>query len=168
MPSVSDPAVPSHSTEVQPPPRSSIPSVLSHTLPHSTMPKWVSVTLLFKEYLLDLVSSTLETFTKKGVSVKQLYLLHFWNTKSFLAWSLSRQRTPPHPGHHCLASTTTRRRPPWCRLSPERPRWSVTRLCVGWSANQMRGRGTERVDSMLSMETVRYAGKKSNSLLLSC
>uniref|UniRef100_A0A4W6FY73 Pleckstrin homology domain containing, family A member 7a n=1 Tax=Lates calcarifer TaxID=8187 RepID=A0A4W6FY73_LATCA len=36
VPSVSDPAVPSHSTEVQPPPRSSIPSILSHTLPHST------------------------------------------------------------------------------------------------------------------------------------
>uniref|UniRef100_A0A8C4EQ34 Pleckstrin homology domain containing, family A member 7a n=1 Tax=Dicentrarchus labrax TaxID=13489 RepID=A0A8C4EQ34_DICLA len=42
VPSVSDPAVPSHSTEVQPPPRSSIPSIFSHTLPHSTMPKWVS------------------------------------------------------------------------------------------------------------------------------
>ncbi|KAG7221158.1 hypothetical protein INR49_017506 [Caranx melampygus] len=40
VPSVSDPAVPSHSTEVQPPPRSSIPSMLSHTLPHSTVPKW--------------------------------------------------------------------------------------------------------------------------------
>ncbi|GLD61573.1 pleckstrin homology domain-containing family A member 7-like protein [Lates japonicus] len=40
VPSVSDPAVPSHSTEVQPPPRSSIPSILSHTLPHSTVPKW--------------------------------------------------------------------------------------------------------------------------------
>ncbi|XP_071347782.1 pleckstrin homology domain-containing family A member 7 isoform X14 [Trachinotus anak] len=39
VPSVSDP-VPSHSTEVQPPPRSSIPSILSHTLPHSTVPKW--------------------------------------------------------------------------------------------------------------------------------
>ncbi|KAE8296759.1 Pleckstrin-like proteiny domain-containing family A member 7 [Larimichthys crocea] len=44
VPSVSDPAVPSHSTEVQPPPRSSIPSVLSHTLPHSTMPKWAEDT----------------------------------------------------------------------------------------------------------------------------
>uniref|UniRef100_A0A8D3BBQ3 Pleckstrin homology domain containing, family A member 7a n=1 Tax=Scophthalmus maximus TaxID=52904 RepID=A0A8D3BBQ3_SCOMX len=43
VPSVSDPAVPSHSTEVQPPPRSSIPRILSHTLPHSTVPKWVSV-----------------------------------------------------------------------------------------------------------------------------
>ncbi|KAI3371128.1 hypothetical protein L3Q82_023764 [Scortum barcoo] len=40
VPSVSDPAVPSHSAEVQPPPRSSIPSILSHTLPHSTVPKW--------------------------------------------------------------------------------------------------------------------------------
>ncbi|XP_047188996.1 pleckstrin homology domain-containing family A member 7 isoform X10 [Scophthalmus maximus] len=40
VPSVSDPAVPSHSTEVQPPPRSSIPRILSHTLPHSTVPKW--------------------------------------------------------------------------------------------------------------------------------
>uniref|UniRef100_A0A8D3BBE6 Pleckstrin homology domain containing, family A member 7a n=1 Tax=Scophthalmus maximus TaxID=52904 RepID=A0A8D3BBE6_SCOMX len=39
VPSVSDPAVPSHSTEVQPPPRSSIPRILSHTLPHSTVPK---------------------------------------------------------------------------------------------------------------------------------
>uniref|UniRef100_A0A3Q3NE10 Pleckstrin homology domain containing, family A member 7a n=1 Tax=Mastacembelus armatus TaxID=205130 RepID=A0A3Q3NE10_9TELE len=42
VPSVSDPAVPSQSTEVQPPPRSSIPSILSQTLPHSTVPKWVS------------------------------------------------------------------------------------------------------------------------------
>ncbi|XP_026166338.1 pleckstrin homology domain-containing family A member 7-like isoform X3 [Mastacembelus armatus] len=40
VPSVSDPAVPSQSTEVQPPPRSSIPSILSQTLPHSTVPKW--------------------------------------------------------------------------------------------------------------------------------
>ncbi|XP_023255981.1 pleckstrin homology domain-containing family A member 7-like isoform X8 [Seriola lalandi dorsalis] len=40
VPSVSDPAVPSHSTEVQPPPRSSIPTILSHTLPHSSVPKW--------------------------------------------------------------------------------------------------------------------------------
>ncbi|KAM6926761.1 pleckstrin homology domain-containing family A member 7-like isoform 2-T2 [Lycodopsis pacificus] len=40
VPSVSDPAVPSVSTEVQPPPRSSIPSILSHTLPHRTVPKW--------------------------------------------------------------------------------------------------------------------------------
>ncbi|XP_034444835.1 pleckstrin homology domain-containing family A member 7-like isoform X13 [Hippoglossus hippoglossus] len=40
VPSVSDPAVPSHCTEVQPPPRSSIPRILSHTLPHSTVPKW--------------------------------------------------------------------------------------------------------------------------------
>uniref|UniRef100_A0A3B3VTC3 Pleckstrin homology domain containing, family A member 7a n=1 Tax=Poecilia latipinna TaxID=48699 RepID=A0A3B3VTC3_9TELE len=39
VPSVSDQAVPSGGTEVQPPPRSSI----SHTLPHSTVPKWVSV-----------------------------------------------------------------------------------------------------------------------------
>ncbi|MEQ2164895.1 hypothetical protein GOODEAATRI_011471, partial [Goodea atripinnis] len=36
VPSVTDQAVPSHSTEVQPPPRSSI----SHTLPHSIVPKW--------------------------------------------------------------------------------------------------------------------------------
>ncbi|XP_016519945.1 pleckstrin homology domain-containing family A member 7-like isoform X13 [Poecilia formosa] len=36
VPSVSDQAVPSGGTEVQPPPRSSI----SHTLPHSTVPKW--------------------------------------------------------------------------------------------------------------------------------
>ncbi|XP_060932948.1 pleckstrin homology domain-containing family A member 7 isoform X2 [Limanda limanda] len=40
VPSVSDLAVPSHCTEVQPPPRSSIPRILSHTLPHSTVPKW--------------------------------------------------------------------------------------------------------------------------------
>ncbi|XP_054865061.1 pleckstrin homology domain-containing family A member 7-like isoform X6 [Amphiprion ocellaris] len=40
VPSVSDPAVPSHSAEVQPPPRSSIPTIMSHTLPHSTVPKW--------------------------------------------------------------------------------------------------------------------------------
>ncbi|XP_029379561.1 pleckstrin homology domain-containing family A member 7-like isoform X4 [Echeneis naucrates] len=40
VPSVTDSAVPSHSTEVQPPPRSSIPSILSYTLPHSTVPKW--------------------------------------------------------------------------------------------------------------------------------
>ncbi|KAK2842651.1 hypothetical protein Q5P01_012851 [Channa striata] len=39
VPSVSEPAVPSH-LEVQPPPRSSIPTILSHTLPHSTVPKW--------------------------------------------------------------------------------------------------------------------------------
>uniref|UniRef100_A0A3B5B387 Pleckstrin homology domain containing A7 n=1 Tax=Stegastes partitus TaxID=144197 RepID=A0A3B5B387_9TELE len=40
VPSVSDPAVPSHSAEVQPPPRSSIPTIMSYTLPHSTVPKW--------------------------------------------------------------------------------------------------------------------------------
>ncbi|XP_058500454.1 pleckstrin homology domain-containing family A member 7-like isoform X9 [Solea solea] len=40
VPSVSDLAVPSHSAEVQPPPRSSVPRILSHTLPHSTVPKW--------------------------------------------------------------------------------------------------------------------------------
>ncbi|XP_030281192.1 pleckstrin homology domain-containing family A member 7-like isoform X9 [Sparus aurata] len=40
VPSVSDLAVPTLSTEVQPPPRSSIPTILSHTLPHSTVPKW--------------------------------------------------------------------------------------------------------------------------------
>ncbi|KAM7415081.1 hypothetical protein PAMA_019759 [Pampus argenteus] len=40
VPSVSDPAVPSQSAEVQPPPRSSFPSILTHTLPHSTVPKW--------------------------------------------------------------------------------------------------------------------------------
>ncbi|KAM9352652.1 pleckstrin homology domain-containing family A member 7-like [Symphorus nematophorus] len=44
VPSVSDPAVPSHSPEVQPPPRSSIPSILSNTLPHSTVPKWAEDT----------------------------------------------------------------------------------------------------------------------------
>ncbi|KAA8590323.1 hypothetical protein FQN60_014257, partial [Etheostoma spectabile] len=44
VPSMSDPAVPSHSMEVQPPPRSSIPSILSHTLPHSTVPKWAEDT----------------------------------------------------------------------------------------------------------------------------
>ncbi|XP_041795814.1 pleckstrin homology domain-containing family A member 7-like isoform X4 [Chelmon rostratus] len=44
VPSVSDPAVPSQSTEVQPPPRSSIPSIPSHTLPHSTVPKWAEDT----------------------------------------------------------------------------------------------------------------------------
>ncbi|XP_028440753.1 pleckstrin homology domain-containing family A member 7 isoform X4 [Perca flavescens] len=44
VPSVSDPAVPSQSIEVQPPPRSSIPSILSHTLPHSTVPKWAEDT----------------------------------------------------------------------------------------------------------------------------
>ncbi|KAM4734365.1 pleckstrin homology domain-containing family A member 7-like isoform 3-T3 [Anableps anableps] len=36
VPSVSDQALPSSSADVQPPPRSAI----SHTLPHSTMPKW--------------------------------------------------------------------------------------------------------------------------------
>ncbi|KAK5605358.1 hypothetical protein CRENBAI_025557 [Crenichthys baileyi] len=36
VPSVTDQAVPSHSTEVQPPPRSSV----SHTLPNSIVPKW--------------------------------------------------------------------------------------------------------------------------------
>ncbi|XP_029952022.1 pleckstrin homology domain-containing family A member 7-like isoform X2 [Salarias fasciatus] len=41
VPSVSEPAVPSSSSsEVQPPPRSSVPAVFSHTLPHSTVPKW--------------------------------------------------------------------------------------------------------------------------------
>ncbi|XP_024136913.1 pleckstrin homology domain-containing family A member 7 isoform X7 [Oryzias melastigma] len=40
VPSVSEPAVPSPSAEVLPPPRSSIPNVYSHTLPHSTTPKW--------------------------------------------------------------------------------------------------------------------------------
>ncbi|XP_074533094.1 pleckstrin homology domain-containing family A member 7-like isoform X9 [Halichoeres trimaculatus] len=40
VPSVSDPAVPSHNPEVKPPPRSSIPTILSHTLPHSAAPKW--------------------------------------------------------------------------------------------------------------------------------
>uniref|UniRef100_A0AAQ4RWW1 Pleckstrin homology domain containing, family A member 7a n=1 Tax=Gasterosteus aculeatus aculeatus TaxID=481459 RepID=A0AAQ4RWW1_GASAC len=40
VPSGSDPAVPSLSTEVQPPPRSSAPRILAHTLPHSTVPKW--------------------------------------------------------------------------------------------------------------------------------
>lgn len=48
VPSVSDLAVPTLSTEVQPPPRSSIPTILSHTLPHSTVPKWVSVPLLLQ------------------------------------------------------------------------------------------------------------------------
>ncbi|KAM8890915.1 pleckstrin homology domain-containing family A member 7-like isoform 12-T12 [Spinachia spinachia] len=40
VPSASDPAVPSLSPEVQPPPRSSAPRILAHTLPHSTVPKW--------------------------------------------------------------------------------------------------------------------------------
>ncbi|KAM7002333.1 pleckstrin homology domain-containing family A member 7-like [Tautogolabrus adspersus] len=40
VPSVSDSAVPSPNTEVQPPPRSSIPTIFSYTLPHSTVPKW--------------------------------------------------------------------------------------------------------------------------------
>ncbi|KAM6937013.1 pleckstrin homology domain-containing family A member 7-like [Xenentodon cancila] len=40
VPSVSEPAVPSHSAEVQPPPRTSFPSKMSHTLPHSIVPKW--------------------------------------------------------------------------------------------------------------------------------
>ncbi|KAK2880451.1 hypothetical protein Q8A73_023149 [Channa argus] len=40
VPSASEPAVPSLSAEVQPPPRSSIPTILSHTLPHGTVPKW--------------------------------------------------------------------------------------------------------------------------------
>uniref|UniRef100_A0A3Q0QPX4 Pleckstrin homology domain containing, family A member 7a n=1 Tax=Amphilophus citrinellus TaxID=61819 RepID=A0A3Q0QPX4_AMPCI len=46
VPSVSEPAVPSPSAEIQPPPRSSIPNIHSYTLPHSTVPKWVSVTVL--------------------------------------------------------------------------------------------------------------------------
>uniref|UniRef100_A0A3Q3L538 Pleckstrin homology domain containing, family A member 7a n=1 Tax=Labrus bergylta TaxID=56723 RepID=A0A3Q3L538_9LABR len=41
VPSVSDSAVPSPIKEVQPPPRSSIPTIVSYTLPHSTVPKWV-------------------------------------------------------------------------------------------------------------------------------
>uniref|UniRef100_A0AAX7UFK2 Pleckstrin homology domain containing, family A member 7a n=1 Tax=Astatotilapia calliptera TaxID=8154 RepID=A0AAX7UFK2_ASTCA len=44
VPSVSEPAVPSPSAEIQPPPRSSIPNIHSYTLPHSTVPKWVSAT----------------------------------------------------------------------------------------------------------------------------
>ncbi|XP_063763340.1 pleckstrin homology domain-containing family A member 7 isoform X7 [Eleginops maclovinus] len=40
VPSVSDLSVPSLSTEVQPPPRSSVPNIRSQTLPHSTVPKW--------------------------------------------------------------------------------------------------------------------------------
>ncbi|CAG5957554.1 unnamed protein product [Menidia menidia] len=40
VPSVSDSAVPSHSAEVQPPPRSSIPNIPPHTLPASAVPKW--------------------------------------------------------------------------------------------------------------------------------
>nr|XP_029133659.1 pleckstrin homology domain-containing family A member 7-like isoform X2 [Labrus bergylta] len=40
VPSVSDSAVPSPIKEVQPPPRSSIPTIVSYTLPHSTVPKW--------------------------------------------------------------------------------------------------------------------------------
>ncbi|XP_062418986.1 pleckstrin homology domain-containing family A member 7-like [Pungitius pungitius] len=40
VPSASDPAAPPPSTEVQPPPRSSAPRILAHTLPHSTVPKW--------------------------------------------------------------------------------------------------------------------------------
>uniref|UniRef100_A0A1A7X099 Pleckstrin homology domain containing, family A member 7a n=2 Tax=Iconisemion striatum TaxID=60296 RepID=A0A1A7X099_9TELE len=41
VPSLSEPAVPSHSSEVQPPPRSSTSSILSHTLPASTVPNWM-------------------------------------------------------------------------------------------------------------------------------
>lgn len=48
MPSLSDPAVPSHSAEVQPPPRSSVPSFLSLTLPHSSVPTWVSLSPLLR------------------------------------------------------------------------------------------------------------------------
>ncbi|XP_039470434.1 pleckstrin homology domain-containing family A member 7-like isoform X3 [Oreochromis aureus] len=40
VPSVSEPAVPSPSAEILPPPRSSIPNIHSYTLPHSTVPKW--------------------------------------------------------------------------------------------------------------------------------
>ncbi|KAM9376763.1 pleckstrin homology domain-containing family A member 7-like isoform 2-T2 [Pholidichthys leucotaenia] len=40
VPSVSEPAVPSPSAEVRPPPRSSVPTILSQTLPDSTVPKW--------------------------------------------------------------------------------------------------------------------------------
>ncbi|XP_029992862.1 LOW QUALITY PROTEIN: pleckstrin homology domain-containing family A member 7-like [Sphaeramia orbicularis] len=40
VPSVSDSAVPSRSPEIQPPPRSSTPSIACYTLPHSTVPKW--------------------------------------------------------------------------------------------------------------------------------
>ncbi|KAM3609597.1 uncharacterized protein V6R79_017630 [Siganus canaliculatus] len=41
VPSASDPAMPSHCAEVQPPPRSSNSGIFSHTLPHSTVPKWL-------------------------------------------------------------------------------------------------------------------------------
>ncbi|XP_078023678.1 pleckstrin homology domain-containing family A member 7-like isoform X11 [Epinephelus lanceolatus] len=44
VPSVSELAVPCLSTEVQPPPRSSVPSILSQTLPHSSVPNWAEDT----------------------------------------------------------------------------------------------------------------------------
>ncbi|XP_049430972.1 pleckstrin homology domain-containing family A member 7-like [Epinephelus fuscoguttatus] len=44
VPSVSELAVPCLSTEVQPPPRSSVPSTLSQTLPHSSVPNWAEDT----------------------------------------------------------------------------------------------------------------------------
>lgn len=107
-------------------------------------PSAVYVILNFKELSLDLVRLHLGVHTYKILNPTLVCLL-------------SRQRTPPHPGRRCLDSTTTRRRPRWCRLSPKRPRSSATLRCVGSNANQMRGRGTGRAGSMLSMETVRYA-----------
>ncbi|XP_057692038.1 pleckstrin homology domain-containing family A member 7-like [Corythoichthys intestinalis] len=40
VPCVSEPSVPSSSSDVQPPPRSTIPIVFSQTLPHNFVPKW--------------------------------------------------------------------------------------------------------------------------------
>lgn len=88
------------------------------------------------------------------------------NTKTLSTWVLSRQRITLRPGHHCHVSTTTRRHPLWYRPSPKRPRSSATHRCVGWNANQTRGRGTGRAHSMLLMETVRYVFIKPSTCSL--
>lgn len=132
MPSVSDQAVPSGGAEVQPPPRSSI----SHTLPHSTVPKWVSV------HPRPLQTEYTTKFLHESVTV--------------LIRPPYRQKTTPRPGRRCLVSMTTRRRPPWCLRSPRRPLSSATHRCEGSNGSQTRGSGTGRAASTLPMETVRY------------
>ena len=127
VPSVSDPAVPFHCTEVQPPPRSSVPRILSHTLPHSTVPKWVSVSLL-------LVTEQRRLHVQSQDSLLDLVWLCLLVTISCTFFHFHfycfRQMTAPRPGHHCPASMTTKRRPLWCLLSPKRPQSSAIRRCV--------------------------------------
>lgn len=85
---------------------------------------------------------------------KKKSLQAFSQTLSLSGSDLCRWRTMPHPGHHCLASMTTRRHRLWCPLSPKRPRSSATHRCGGSNGNQTKGRGT---GNTLPMETVRYS-----------